>query len=151
MAIQTLFAPDAARYEGVRPINIYGLRLFYLLMFVFVGFDSWSVLLTHGGAWDPMRAAAFCMFASYATLSGLGLLHPLRMLPVMIFMIMYKLLWLGVVAFPLWQAGALAGSSAEGMARIFIWVPVPMLFVPWKYVFRTFVLPAGRALGWKAG
>lgn len=54
----------------------------------------------------------------------------------MIFMFGYKLLWLGFVAYPMWRAGTLAGSPAEQMARIFIWVPVPMLFVPWGYVLR---------------
>jgi hypothetical protein len=31
-----LFTPDHDRYEGVRPINIYLLRLFYFLMAAFV-------------------------------------------------------------------------------------------------------------------
>ncbi|MDQ3697358.1 MAG: hypothetical protein M3373_04950 [Gemmatimonadota bacterium] len=146
MSITTIFTPDHDRYEGVRPINIYLLRLFYCLMFVFVGFDSWTVIVTHEGSWDHVRAVAFCMFVSYSTLSGLGLFYPLKMLPVMLFMIGYKVLWLGVVAYPLWQAGTLSGSAAEEMARIFIWVPVPMLAVPWKYVFQNYVLPSRRKL-----
>ena len=40
-----------------------------------------------------------------------------------IFMIFYKTLWVIVVAYPLWRAGALAGSPAEEMAHIFVWAP----------------------------
>lgn len=130
---------DFDRYEGVRPIQIYLLRTLFLLMFLFVGFDSWSAILRHQGPWDPMKAAALCMFASYSTLSILGVFRPLKMLPIILFMIGYKLLWLSVVAVPLWSANQLAGSPAAEMARIFRWAMVVVLFVPWRYVFEHYV------------
>jgi len=140
MSIKTIFTPDYVHYEGVRPINIYLLRLIYFLMLVFVGSDSWISIVTHQGPWDHVRAVAFCVWASYSTLSVLGLIHPLRMLPIMIFMIGYKLLWLIVVAYPLWRANALAGSPAEEMTRVFLWIPLPIIAVPWKYVFQNYVM-----------
>ena len=146
MSIRTVFTPDHIRHEGVRPLNIYLLRLIYLLMLVFVGSDTWISILKHQGPWDPVRAVAFCVWATYSTLSLLGLIHPLRMLPIMIFMIGYKLLWLIVVAYPLWRTGTLAGSPAEEMAHVFMWIPLPMIAVPWKYVFRTFVLPSRKRM-----
>jgi hypothetical protein len=144
MFIKTLFTPDHARHEGVRPIQIHLLRLVYFLMAVFVATDSWTSILAHKGPWDPVRAVAFCAWASYSTLSVLGLIHPLRMLPLMLFMIGYKLLWLAVVAWPLWRTGTLAGSSAEAMTLVFLWIPLPMVAVPWGYVVRNFVLPPRR-------
>jgi hypothetical protein len=138
--IKTIFAPDYVHYDGVRPINIYLLRLIYFLMLVFVGSDSWRAIITHQGPWDHVRAVAFCVWASYSTLSVLGLIHPLKWLPIMIFMIFYKSLWLIVVAYPLWRANALAGSPAEEMAHVFMWVPLPIIAVPWKYVFKNYVL-----------
>ena len=126
--------------ENIHPIQVHGLRTLFLLMFLFVGFDSWSALLGHQGPWDPMRAAALCMFGSYSLLSGIGVFRPLRMLPIIVFMVIYKSTWLAVVAYPLWSAGTLAGSPAEGMANIFIWVIVPILIVPWRYFLRRFVL-----------
>jgi len=140
MSIKYIFTPNHTRYEGVRPINIYLLRLFYFLMAAFVATDAWTGILTHQGPWDPYRAVAVCVWAVYPTLSVLGLIHPLRMLPIMLFMIGYKTLWLAIVAYPLWRAGELTGSPAEGMARIFMWVWVPILAVPWGYVFRHYVL-----------
>lgn len=146
MSIKTIFTPDYARYEGVRPINIYALRLIYFLMLVFVGSDSWNSIITHQGPWDHVRAVAFCVWASYSTLSVLGLVHPLKMLPIMIFMIGYKLLWLVIVAYPLWRAGALAGSPAEEMTHVFLWIPLPIIAVPWKYVFQNYVMWPKRKL-----
>jgi hypothetical protein len=136
-----ILAPDHDRYDGVRPINIWLLRLLYFMMLAFVGTDAWGAIVRHTGPWDHVRAVAFCVWAAYSTLSLLGLIHPLRMLPIMLFMIFYKALWLVVVALPLWRAGALAGSPAEAMTYTFLWIPLPIIAVPWGYVWRTFVLP----------
>ena len=57
-SIKNIFVPDYENYEGVRRINIYVMRLFFALMFVFVATDSWTFILTHGGAWDPKKAVA---------------------------------------------------------------------------------------------
>jgi hypothetical protein len=141
--ITYLFTPNHARYEGVRPINVHLLRLFYFLMAAFIATQSWSTILTHQGPWDHVRAVAWCVWAAYTTMSVLGLVHPLRMLPIFVFMIFYKTLWLVVVALPLWRAGQLTGPVAE-MARVFIGAPLLTLVVPWGYFFRQYVLPAER-------
>lgn len=140
IAIPYVFRPNAERYEGVRPLNIYLLRTLFLLMFLFVGYDSWSYLLRHEGPWDPMRAAAWSMFASYSLLSILGVFRPLKMLPVVLFMLLYKNIWLFFVAYPLWASGQLAGSPVEEMARVFMGAPVALLIVPWRYVVERYVL-----------
>lgn len=144
--IINLFRPDHANYAGVLHINIYVMRLFFLLMFVFVGFDSWSAIINHQGAWKPINAVALCVWAAYSTMSILGVFHTLKMLPIMLFMIFYKTLWLIVVAYPLWITNQLAGSDAEGMANVFVWVIIPIVGMPWRYVFRTYGwgLPTGQ-------
>lgn len=136
--ITNLFKRDYTKYQGVPLINVYVMRSFFVLMFIFVSIDSWTAIITHTGPWDPLNAVAFSVWAAYSTLSFLGILHTLKMLPIMLFMILYKTIWLGVVAYPLWVKGMLAGSEAEEMANIFIWVILPIIFVPWRYVFRTY-------------
>jgi len=142
--INTIFTPDYVKYEGVRPINIYLLRVLYCLVFAFVGLESWTSIINHQGPWDHVRAVAFCVWAAYSTLLLLGLINPLKVLPIVIFMIFYKSLWIMVVAYPLWRAGALAGSPAEEMAHTFMWALVMIIFVPWGYVFKNYVLRAKR-------
>ena len=115
-------ARDFERYEGVRPVQVWGLRMFYLLMVLFVATDAWGGLLRHQGPWDPVRAAAVCVWA-----------------------IGYKTLWWIFVGWPLWQSGTLAGSSAEEMAFAFAFAPVLALVVPWGYVWREYVLPPIRS------
>jgi hypothetical protein len=136
--IRKIFGPDYERYEGVYRINIYLLRLLYFLMIVFVARDSWTKILTHQGAWDPLHAVAFCVWAAYSTLSILALLNPLKWLPIVLFEIVYKSIWLIIVAYPLWSANQLVGSPAEQITYAFLWLPLPVIATPWGYVFRTY-------------
>lgn len=142
-----IFAPDWPRWDGVRPINIALLRLFYFLMAAFVAIDAWRGILTHEGPWDPVRAVAVCVWASYPVLGVLGLWHPLRMLPLMLFMLAYKTVWLAVVAYPLWRVDALWGTPTGNIAASFLALPLAYVAVPWGYVWRTFVLPERRRAG----
>ncbi len=127
------------RYEGVARINIYLLRLLFILVFLFVTYDSWSHIINHSGPWNNTDAAAWCMWGSYSVLSLIGIFRPLKMLPIVVFEIIYKIVWLILVAYPLWANNALAGSSAEGMTNAFLWVILPIIAMPWRYFFRTYI------------
>lgn len=128
-----------ARYEGVRPINIYLLRLLYILMFFVLGKETWTRILTHHGPWEPYEAVTWCVWTGFATLAVLGIFRPLKMLPIVLLEIFYKVLWLILVAYPLWSKGTLAGSPAEGTTSAFLWVILPIVAVPWGYAFVTYV------------
>jgi hypothetical protein len=142
--ITGLCKPDHANYQGIPRIKVYVIRLFFVLIFVFLGMDSWTAIINHQGPWKPLSGVAFSVWASYSMLSFLGIFHTLKMLPIMLFMIFYKTLWLIIVAYPLWVAGQLAGSDAEEMTMVFVWVIVPVVFMPWRYVFRTYVWGARK-------
>lgn len=139
IGIQNLFKPDYERYYGVRKINIYLLRVLYTLIFVFVGKSSWTYIGANYGALDPMEGVVWCVWASFSVLSFVGIIYPLKMLPIILLEILYKVIWLLVVAYPLWSVGQLEGSDAEGLLLPFLWVALPIVAVPWKYVFRKYL------------
>ena len=143
--LKNFFGPDE-RWEGVPKINIYLLRLLFILMLVFLGKDSWTYILTHKGIWKPMDAMAWCIWGSYSVLSILGIIQPLKMLPIVMLEIMYKVIWLFLVAYPLWASSQLAGSPAEAMTYSFLFVVLPILAMPWKYFFKKYVLLSKRGI-----
>ena len=132
------------RYEGVRRINIYLLRLLYSLMFFVLGKDTWTHILTHRGSWEPTDAMVWCVWSGFATLAGLGIIRPLKMLPILLLEIFYKVLWLIIVAYPLWSRNTLTDSPAEGMTSAFLWVLLPIVAVPWGYVFANYIYRRGN-------
>jgi hypothetical protein len=132
--------------EGVLSISIFLLRVVYVLMFFVLGSQTWTHIVTHQGPWEPKDAIVWSLWTAFATLAGLGIIRPLKMLPILLLEIFYKVLWLIIVAYPLWVKGTLIGSPAEGVTWVFLWVILPIVAVPWGYVFLTYVYDPRKRL-----
>ncbi len=137
--IKNTFGPDYERYEGVYKINIYLLRLLFILMFLVLGRTVWTHILTFKGSWDSEEAVAWCVWAAYSVLSVIGIIRPLKMLPLVMLEIFYKVLWLILVAYPLWSTNQLIGSPAASTTYSFLWVILPIIAIPWKYAFEAYI------------
>jgi hypothetical protein len=138
-------AMPAGRFLGptpmppaVRRYHVWLLRLMFGLMATFLASDVWSQIVSADGSWEPREAAAWTMWAGFSLLALLGIVNPLKMLPLVLLEIFYKALWLAIVAFPLWQEGNLAGSAAEETTFTFLLVVLPIVGTPWRYVWHTY-------------
>ena len=137
--IKNIFKVDQT--IGVSKFRIYLLRFFYLLIFVLLGREVWTEIFTHKGLWQPLPGVAFRFWAAFSTLAILGILHPLKMIPLLLVQISYKLIWLIIVAFPLWSANHLTGSSAQGLTEVNLKsIVIDLLVIPWSYVFKNYIL-----------
>ena len=137
---QNMFKRNYKHHEGAYPINIYLLRLLCTLMLLFVAYGSWNNILHHSAGWNNTEAAAWCMWGGYSLVSIIGIFRPLKILPIILFEIIYKITWLLIVAYPLWVDGELEGSPAEARANDFIWVIFPIVAMPWQYFIRSYIL-----------
>ncbi|GAA4023837.1 hypothetical protein GCM10022409_04660 [Hymenobacter glaciei] len=125
-------------------INIYALRTVYALMFFMLGQTVWTHIFTHQGPWESDNAMASSVWAAFSVLAGLGIVRPLKMLPILLLEIVYKGLWLLLVAYPLWRQGQLAGSAFEYQSAVFAGVLLPILAMPWRYVLSQYVYRTPR-------
>ena len=92
-----------------------------------------------------MRAVGYSLWGTFAVLSIIGLLHPVKMLPIILLNITYKIIWLAIVAYPLWSSGELEGSGAEGLTKSnFTGFMIDLVFIPWVYVFKNFLFSVSR-------
>ncbi|MEM6583636.1 MAG: hypothetical protein AAF699_20320, partial [Pseudomonadota bacterium] len=128
------------KYDGVRPVNVALMRVIYALMFFVLGADVWGYILNHPQPWDENEAVAWSVWAAFSALALLGMLRPIQMIPVFLLEIFYKVLWLALVAYPLWKSGSLQGSGMEETTGAFALVVLPIIAVPWGYVFERYVL-----------
>ncbi|HEX2977368.1 MAG TPA: hypothetical protein VHO68_15650 [Bacteroidales bacterium] len=129
------------RTLGVSTFRFYLLRLFYLVIILLLGIEVWTKIITHQGSWEPLPAVAFSFWAAFTALAILGLIYPLKMIPLLLVQFSYKLIWLIIVALPLWSANKLTGSSAQGLAEAnSIGIVIDLLVIPWPYVIRNFIL-----------
>lgn len=140
-----IFKSDTKKWEGVPKINIYLLRALFFLMAVFLAKDSWSYIFNFEGEWNPMEAVVWSSWAAFSLIAILGIIHPLKMLPIVLFEIIYKIIWLVIVAYPLWSSNQLKDSPAEGITYAFLWVLLPVVAMPWKYFVKKYILTSKKS------
>jgi hypothetical protein len=126
---------------GVSKFRIYLLRFYYVVIIVLLGAQVWSEILTHEGLWQPLPAVAYSFWAAFSALAALGLIYPLKMIPLLLVQVFYKLIWLIIAAYPLWSAHKLTGSSAQGLFKAnSMGVVIDLFVIPWPYVLKNFIL-----------
>jgi hypothetical protein len=114
------------------------LRAAYLVMAGGLAVYMWPAILNHPLNVPRMSGVATSMLGALAMLAVIGLRCPLVMLPILIFELLWKVIWLSAYAFPLWRAGQMNEATAATVAEC---VPVALfvLVIPWRYVFDRFV------------
>lgn len=118
--------------------RLYALRALYLLMVVGLGLVIWPRVLGHDAPSSVMAGVVQCMLAAYSLMCLLGLRYPLQMLPVLIWEMAWKLLWLGMIAYPLWAAGKMDPSTLQTVIDC-SWLVIFPFIIPWPYVMARFV------------
>jgi hypothetical protein len=136
-------SPDGAEVRGERvpaqlalwQLNL--LRVGYLVMGVGLAVVKWPLLFADQ-PWGLVEGTVESLLVAMSVLALLGLRYPQRMLPVLLFEVGWKLLWLGVVAVPLWLDGPLEGATREQAAAI-LWVGIIIAVIPWRHVLAQYV------------
>lgn len=126
--------------------RLYALRALYLLIFVGLGLQIWPAVLHHRPGWPLMDSVAACMLAAFGALCGLGLRYPLQMLPLLLWELCWKVLWLSLVALPLWRAGQLDANTAQTVFECSFVILIPLV-LPWRYVVAHYVTMRGDSWG----
>jgi hypothetical protein len=93
--------------------------------------------------WGLAEGTVECLLVAMSILALIGLRYPQRMLPILLFEVAWKLLWLGIVALPLWLDNQLEGTTREQAAAV-LWVGIIIAVIPWRHVLRTYVLTRGE-------
>jgi hypothetical protein len=129
----------APRQLSLWQLNV--LRVGYLVMGVGLAMIKWPLLIHHE-PWGLAEGTKECLLIAMSGLALLGLRYPARMLPVLLFEVAWKLLWLGVVALPLWSDHRLEGATRTQAGTI-LWVVVIIAVIPWRHVFTQYVATPG--------
>jgi hypothetical protein len=117
------------------------MRAGYFLMFIGLALTKWPELISHD-PWELKQGTVVIIFVALSVLAFAGLRYPQKMLPILLFEVAWKLLWLGVVALPLWRDGNLTGATLVQTQAILFVIPI-IAVVPWRFAFRQFVLTRG--------
>jgi hypothetical protein len=83
-----------------------------------------------------------CFLTALSLLAFLGLRYPIRLLPVLLFEIVWKLIWLSVVAVPVVLAGDIDSVTAEVIFNCSL-IVIIVAVIPWRYVWQRYVTARG--------
>lgn len=113
--------------------QMWGLRIFFAGLVFVIG--KWQLMSILQGPfeWTPWRGVGHSLLFTLAFLAIGGMFRPLAFLPIMLFEIVWKAVWLAAVALPLWMAG----EQIPGVVSVkgsLIGVGLIIICTPWKYV-----------------
>jgi hypothetical protein len=126
----------------VSPFRLYILRGMYLFIVIGLSIYLWPSVLNPNKHWELMEGQASCMLAAFSLVCLLGLRFPLQMLPVLLWEVIWKTLWLILVPLPQWMAGHVDDSIKPSIFAISMVVLV-YIAIPWHYVFTHYVKASG--------
>ena len=122
--------------------RLYFLRSAYLLMGVGLALTKWPLLINGDGPWPLFEGVVICMLVAMSLLSFLGLRYPLQMLPILLFELAWKFIWVGVVVVPLWITDQLDSATVSVFYSCLV-VLIVLAVVPWRYVVAQYVRKPG--------
>ena len=141
--MSTTTAPVVTSYPATELslTRLHLMRAGYLLMGVGLVLVKWP-LLPRAHTLPLYEGVTLCLLTAMSLLAFVGLRHPVRMLPVLLFESAWKLLWLALVALPRAVAGDLDAATSEVLVNCSLVVLI-LAVVPWPYVWRTYVRQTG--------
>ncbi|GAA1572299.1 hypothetical protein [Kribbella karoonensis] len=115
------------------------LRFGYLFMGVGLVIVKWPLLLK-AHELPLYEGVTLCLLTAMSLLAFLGLRYPMKLLPVLLFEVLWKVGWLGLVGVPRALAGDLDGASRQVLVNC-LFVVVIIAAIPWKAVWREYGAP----------
>jgi hypothetical protein len=118
------------------------MRVGYAVMGVGLAVVRWPDVIGYDRSTPLYEGVVAVLLTAMSLLAFLGLRYPVRLLPILLFECLWKLIWLSVVALP-----AVAADDVDEATREVIFscslVVIILAVVPWRYVWQQYVTAKG--------
>ena len=128
--------------RDVSLFRLYALRAAYLFVAAGLAATVWPLLIKHSPQWPLMNGVVCSMLGALSVLAAFGIRYPLQMLPVLLFEVAWKSIWLIAVALPLWSASQI-DARTWGTVRDCLFGAILIPLIPWRYVISQYVTKPG--------
>lgn len=136
MTATLVAAPETQSRPTLSVWRVNLMRSGYLLMAVGLAAVKWP-LLGQAASLPLFEGVTLALLTAMSLLALLGVLRPVKLLPVLLFETTWKVLWFGLVAVPHLIAGDMSPAMTEVLVS-FIPEVVIIAVTPWDYVWRTY-------------
>lgn len=127
--------------DAVSLWRLYVLRACYAILAVGEGSIQLPLFLHHAH-WTLNSGVAHSFLLALALLSIVGIRYPLRMLPLLVYELLWKAIWLCGIALPLWIVNQIDADTRQSFFEIApVIILIPLL--PWSYIFSNYLKKSG--------
>ena len=120
------------------------MRVGYAFMGVGLAIVKWPVLIQNAPSLSVPEGVVACLLTAMSLLAFLGLRYPVRMLPILLFEVTWKVIWIAAVALPHLVADDIDAATGEVLFNC-SFVVVIIAVIPWRYAWRQYVRTPGDA------
>jgi len=125
---------------GVSLLRLYVLRATYLLLVAGLG----QMILPELAGHEPLaRGVVPSLLGAVWLLAIVGLRYPLQMLPLLMFELVWKAIWLFDYGLPQWYSGQAPATFTGDVQAIVAGVILMPIVIPWGYVYQHYIKAAG--------
>ena len=132
----------------VSTFRLYGLRAMYGFMVVGLAIFKLAPAMLHPENLSPQDSVIVSLLGTFALLAAVGIRYPLKMLPLLFFEFVWKVVWVVAFGLPLLLSGQLAPNvsfgGTETLINCLLGIVLVPLVTPWGYVFIQYVKAPGE-------
>jgi hypothetical protein len=128
----------------VSTLRLYLLRGMYLLIAVGLGINIWPWIIAPPDTVANANTVIRALLGALAVVSLLGLRYPLQMLPILLFELLWKLIWVVAFALRMWLVTGLDEYASQTLFACLMGVLLVPIVMPWSYVFKHYIHAAGE-------
>ena len=128
--------------KGVSPMSdvstfrLYLLRAMYAFTAVGLLLARWPEIVNPPPGISHTGTVVAMFLGALSLLAVVGIRYPLKMLPLLFFELLWKVMWLVAWGFPLWSNQRLAPDSEQTLISNLVGLVLVPLAIPWGYVYK---------------
>jgi hypothetical protein len=102
----------------------------------------WPTVIHHTPEFAASAGIRVSLLAGLGAIALLGLRYPLKMIPILLFELLWKTVFLVAFALPLWRAHQITDAMAADISAVLVAV-IFLPLIPWFYVWREYAIAPG--------
>jgi hypothetical protein len=132
---------DATVVDGLSTRRLNVMRVGYAFLGVGLAIVKWPILVLDAASL-PVSEGVVAALLTAMSLLAFGLRYPVRMLPILLFEVAWKVVWVAAVAVPHLVAGDIDAATSAVLVNC-CFVVVIVAVIPWRYAWSRYVRTPG--------
>ena len=131
----------------VSTFRLYTLRAMYAFTAVGLILARWPAIVNPPAGISNAGTVVAMFLGALSILAVVGIRYPVKMLPLLFFELLWKVMWVVAWGLPLWSTQQLTPDGEQTLISNLVGVVLVPLAIPWGYVFKQYVKAPGDPWG----